>query len=164
MPPEPIIDHSTMDFNRIVAGKEDIRKLIPQRYEMEHLDGIVHLDTENHIVVGYKDVKADEFWVRGHFPNFPILPGVIMCECAAQLCSFYVCHLGLNQGNVVGFFGLENTRFRAVVKPGERLILLGKPIRLHRRQTIFNVQGFVGKTMAFHSDVIGVPLPAASGT
>jgi len=158
MPPEAIIDYTEMDFNRIVAGPEEIRKLNPQRFEMEHLDGIVHLDTENHIVVGYKDVRNDEFWVRGHMPGYPILPGVIMCECAAQLCSFYVCHLGMNNGDFVGFFGLENTRFRSVVKPGDRLVLLGKPIKLHRRQTIFNVQGFVDKTMAFHCDVIGVPL------
>ncbi|NDH07409.1 beta-hydroxyacyl-ACP dehydratase, partial [bacterium] len=62
MPPEAIIDYTEMDFNRIVAGPEEIRKLNPQRFEMEHLDGIVHLDTENHIVVGYKDVRHDEFW------------------------------------------------------------------------------------------------------
>jgi 3-hydroxyacyl-[acyl-carrier-protein] dehydratase len=44
------------------------------------------------------------------------------------------------------------------VKPGDRLVLVGKAIRLHRRQTIFNVQGFVGSIMAFHADILGVPL------
>ena len=42
--------------------------------------------------------------------------------------------------------------------PGDRLVLIGKVLRFHRRQTLFNVQGFVGKTMVFHADVIGVPL------
>jgi 3-hydroxyacyl-[acyl-carrier-protein] dehydratase len=49
-------------------------------------------------------------------------------------------------------------RFRNPVRPGDRLLLVGKAIRLNRRQTIFNVQGFVGGTMVFHADVIGVPL------
>jgi 3-hydroxyacyl-[acyl-carrier-protein] dehydratase len=44
------------------------------------------------------------------------------------------------------------------VRPGDRFVLIGKATRLHRRQTIFNVQGFVGTTMVFHADVIGVPL------
>jgi 3-hydroxyacyl-[acyl-carrier-protein] dehydratase len=53
---------------------------------------------------------------------------------------------------------MENVRFRGTVRPGDRLVLIGKATRLKRRQTLFNVQGFVGATMVFHADVIGVPL------
>ena len=49
-------------------------------------------------------------------------------------------------------------RFRGPVHPGDRLVLVGKGTRMNRRQTVFNVQGFVGNTMVFHADVIGVPL------
>ncbi len=59
-------------------------------------------------------------------------------------------------GSILGFGGLENVRFRGTVRPGDRLVLLGKGIKLHRRQTIFNVQGFVGKSLVFHADIIGV--------
>ena len=45
---------------------------------MEQLDGIVHVDRENHVIAGYKDVRPDEFWVRGHLPSYPLLPGVLM--------------------------------------------------------------------------------------
>ena len=55
-------------------------------------------------------------------------------------------------------YEIERVRFRNPVRPGDRLLLVGKAIRLNRRQTIFNVQGFVGNTMVFHADVIGVPL------
>ena len=58
----------------------------------------------------------------------------------------------------IGFLGLENVRFRSVVKPGDKLVLVGKSIKINRRQTIFSVQGFVGSTMAFHCEVIGGPL------
>lgn len=83
---------------------------------------------------------------------------MLMCEAAAQLCSYYIVSQKLMGGDFIGFGGLENVRFRAPVKPGDRLVLVGKSIRIHRRQTICNVQGFVGATMVFHADVVGVPL------
>jgi 3-hydroxyacyl-[acyl-carrier-protein] dehydratase len=91
-------------------------------------------------------------------PDYPLLPGVLLCEAAAQLASYYVVTEGLLKGDFVGFGGLENVRFRGVVRPGDRLVLVGKGISLNPRRTIFNVQGFVGSVMVFHADVIGVPL------
>src|SRR5450432_789763 len=106
MPPELHLDPSTLDLSRVVVSREELRRSNPQRYEMEHLDGIVYLDRENHVVVGYKDVRPDEFWVRGHMPGYPLLPGVLMCEAAAQMCSYYIVTAGLLQGDFVGFGGL----------------------------------------------------------
>ena len=91
-------------------------------------------------------------------PAYPLLPGVLMCEAAAQLCSYYVVTQGLLKGDFIGFGGLEDVRFRGLVRPGDRLVLIGKGIKIHRRQTKFNVQGFVGAKMVFHADVIGVPM------
>ena len=71
---------------------------------------------------------------------------------------YYIVTQGQTAGDFIGFGGLENVRFRAPVRPGDRLVLVGKGLRLHRRQTVFNVQGFVGSTMVFHADVLGVPL------
>jgi 3-hydroxyacyl-[acyl-carrier-protein] dehydratase len=65
---------------------------------------------------------------------------------------------GLLQGDFVGFGGMENVRFRGLVRPGDRLVLVGKGLKLHRRQTVFSVQGFVGTTMVFNADIIGVPM------
>ena len=79
---------------------------------MEQLTAIVLIDTEKHMIAGYKDVGADEFWVRGHLPGYPLYPGVLMCEAAAQLCSYYITTQGYAQGDFVGFSGLENVRFR----------------------------------------------------
>jgi 3-hydroxyacyl-[acyl-carrier-protein] dehydratase len=159
MPPELNLDPSQLDLTRVVADEEAIRGVLPQRFEMLQLSAVVLVDTERAIIAGYKDVRPDEFWVRGHMPNAPLLPGVLMCEAAAQLASFYIVkYSGLLTGNFIGFGGLENVRFRAPVRPGDRLVLVAKGQKLHRRQSIFNVQGFVGQTMAFHADVIGVPM------
>jgi 3-hydroxyacyl-[acyl-carrier-protein] dehydratase len=65
---------------------------------------------------------------------------------------------GLLQGDFIGFGGLENVRFRGPVRPGDRLVLVAKGLKVHRRQTVFNVQGFVGSTMVFNADIIGVPM------
>jgi 3-hydroxyacyl-[acyl-carrier-protein] dehydratase len=158
MPPETHIDPAQFDCNKILADQEAIRKVNPQRFEMEQLTAVVHLDPANKLIVGYKDIRPDEFWVRGHMPGYPLMPGVVMCEAAAQLCSYYTITQGLLHGDYVGFGGLENVRFRSPVHPGDRLLLIAKAKRLDRRRTVFNVQGFVGTTMAFHADVIGVPL------
>jgi 3-hydroxyacyl-[acyl-carrier-protein] dehydratase len=158
MPPELHFDPTQLDLGRVVADQDAIRRIIPQRFEMEQLTAIVYLDPQQNLIVGYKDVRPEEFWVRGHMPDYPLLPGVLMCEAAAQLCTYYIVTQGLLQGDFVGFGGLENVRFRSPVRPGDRLVLIAKGMRMHRRQTIFNVQGFVGKTMAFHADILGVPL------
>jgi 3-hydroxyacyl-[acyl-carrier-protein] dehydratase len=158
MPPELHLDPAEIDLNRILVDRAGLRAVNPQRFEMEQLDAIVFCDRERQVVVGYKDVREDEFWVRGHMPDYPLLPGVLMCEAAAQLASYYVVTEGILKGDFVGFGGLENVRFRGVVRPGDRLVLVGKALSLARRRSIFNVQGFVGSTMVFHGDVIGVPL------
>lgn len=159
MPPPPHLDPSSLDFGCIVADREAIRRANPQRFEMEQLDAIVYVDPAVHVLAGYKDVGSGEFWVRGHLPGYPLLPGVLMCEAAAQLCSYYIRQYGPDEGgDFIGFGGLEDVRFRIPVLPGERLVLVGKGKRLHRRQAVFNVQGFVGPIMVFHADVIGVPL------
>jgi 3-hydroxyacyl-[acyl-carrier-protein] dehydratase len=158
MPPEVHFDPAALDFGKVVVGPDEIRRVNPQRFEMEHLDAIVLIDRDQNIVAGYKDVRPDEFWVRGHMPGYPLLPGVLMCEAAAQLVSYYTVLTGLMHGDFLGFGGLENVRFRGPVRPGDRLVLIGKALRLHRRQTSFNVQGFVGSTMVFHGDIIGMPM------
>jgi 3-hydroxyacyl-[acyl-carrier-protein] dehydratase len=158
MPPQAHFDPSQLDFGNVVADREALRQINPQRFEMEQLDAIVHVDREQGLIVGYKDVRPDEFWVRGHMPGYPLMPGVLMCEAAAQLASYYVVITGLLHGDFIGFGGLEDVKFRGLVRPGDRLVLVGKGVRLDRRQTIFNVQGFVGTTMVFHGDVLGVPM------
>lgn len=158
MPPKAHFDVASIDPAQVVADKEAIRRLLPQRFEMEQLDAIVLLDDQARIIIGYKEVRHDEFWVRGHMPGYPLMPGVLMCEAAAQLVSYFIMALKLTDGDFLGFGGMENVRFRAPVRPGCRLMLVGKEIRYHRRQTIFNVQGFVGEAMAFEGDIIGVPL------
>jgi 3-hydroxyacyl-[acyl-carrier-protein] dehydratase len=158
MPPAALIDPSTIDFSRPLVDREGIRLYNPQRYEMEQLTAIVSIDVENHLIVGFKDVRADEFWVRGHMPDYPLMPGVLICEAAAQLSSYYSKHVNLIDNGFIGFGGMEDVRFRGQVRIGDRLIIVAKATRVHRRQTIFDTQGFVGSNMVFQGRIIGVPI------
>ncbi len=158
MPPPLHCDLGGLNFDRVVADREAIRRVNPQRFEMEQLTAVVHLDPAQGLTVGYCDIAPDVFWARGHMPDYPIMPGVLQCEAAAQLCSFYIAAQKLVQCDFIGFGGMENVRFRGLVRPGDRLVLVSKLLKFNRRQTLFNVQGFVGTTMVFHADIIGVPM------
>jgi 3-hydroxyacyl-[acyl-carrier-protein] dehydratase len=157
--PAPHYDLSRIDFGRVIADIHGIREYLPQRHYMEMLTAIVHVEpAPAHLVIGYKDVREDEFWVSGHMPRYPLLPGVLMIETAAQLSAYYTMSQKVTEGVLMGLGGVENTRFRRSVHPGERLVLVGKGLRVRPRMTLFNVQGFVGDELAFHTDVIGVGL------
>jgi 3-hydroxyacyl-[acyl-carrier-protein] dehydratase len=160
MPPVAIIDPAEIDTSKILVDQEGIRRANPQRFEMEQLSAIILMDEERHLIVGYKDVRQDEFWVRGHMPDYPLMPGVMLCETAAQLCSYYSAASNLLHDRFLGFGGMEDVRFRGQVRPGQRLVMVGKAMRLNRRQTIFDTQGFVDGQMVFHGRIIGVPLPS----
>jgi 3-hydroxyacyl-[acyl-carrier-protein] dehydratase len=156
MPPALFFDLSKIDLSgEPVFTKADIEKENPQRYEMQHLDGILWYDKPSRLILGYKDVTENEFWVRGHIPERPLMPGVIMIECAAQLLSFYVKRVFGVEG-FIGFSGIESAKFRGQVKPGDRLLLLGHITSIKSRKFTAEIQGVVGDTMVFETNVSGM--------
>ena len=154
-----IIDPATLDYSNVIADQEEIRKYNPQRFEMEQLTAIVYEDLENHVCAGYKDITHEEFWVRGHMPNMPLMPGVVMLEAAAQMCSYFSQKYDLLGADMVGFGGLEDVRFRDPVIPGDRLTLACGMTRLRRgRIVVTRFQGFVRNNIAqiaVHAFLIG---------
>jgi 3-hydroxyacyl-[acyl-carrier-protein] dehydratase len=152
-------DLAALDYSRLVAGPDEIRAVNPQRYEFELLSGIVHVDPARHVVVGFKDLAADDFWTRGHMPGFPLFPGVLMCEAAAQLCGwYYISQKVGDPGVLLGLGGIDEARFVRAVRPGERLVMVGTGVKIHRRMTKFRVVGTVAGEKAFELVVAGVPL------
>jgi 3-hydroxyacyl-[acyl-carrier-protein] dehydratase len=163
MPPEVMFDVSTVDDGRILYDTSRIMEVNPQRFEMQQLTAIVHIDTALNLIVGYKDVSDSEFWVRGHMPGFPLMPGVIMCEAGAQLIGLYSKKHLLVDGDFIVFSGMDAVRFRGQVKPGDRFWLAGKAIKVNRRQITFDVQGFVSGKMVFEGTLVGMPFTPQDG-
>ena len=153
-----ILDFSEYDVNRVVADIETIRRYNPQRFEMEQLTAICHEDPVRQVCVGYKDLGPDEFWVRGHMPGMPLMPGVMMCEAAAQIASYYGQRHKLMEG-MIGFGGMEDVRFRDVVRPGQRFVIVVHLLKARRGLLICDFQGFVGQTMVVEGIIKGTPLP-----
>jgi 3-hydroxyacyl-[acyl-carrier-protein] dehydratase len=161
VPRDLILDCSQFDFNHVVADLETIRRYNRQRFEMEQLTAIFYQDAERQVVAGYKDHSHDEFWVRGHLPGMPVLPGVLMCEAAAQLCSYYTTRYELlGPKVVVGFGGLDEVRFRGTVRPGERLVIVAELLKVRvGAMIVCRFQEFARQTLICEGQIRGVPLP-----
>ncbi|MFO1020458.1 MAG: 3-hydroxyacyl-ACP dehydratase FabZ family protein [Planctomycetales bacterium] len=157
----PLYDPLSFDFDNPLFGIETIRSINAQRHEMEQLTGIVHVDRERHGIVGFKDVTDQEFWVSGHMPGFPLMPGVIICECVAQLASFYARKFDLLAGDVLGFGGINHVRFRSPVHPGSRLVLMALCTKVRSKKlATFDFQAWVGETLSAEGELLGIGIPA----
>ncbi|MFI4911492.1 MAG: 3-hydroxyacyl-ACP dehydratase FabZ family protein [Sedimentisphaeraceae bacterium JB056] len=155
MPPKFLFDIDNIDLNQVLFGKEEILKYNPQDHEMQQLDAVVWYDKENHYSLGYKDVTDKEFWVRGHIPGRPIMPGVVMIEAAAQLSSVYMKKIYGLEG-FIGFASIESARFRGTVVPGDRLYMLCHISKMRSRKYTATVQGIVNGQMVFDCEISGM--------
>jgi 3-hydroxyacyl-[acyl-carrier-protein] dehydratase len=154
-----ILDPSKYDLNHVIADIEEIRRYNRQRFEMEQLTAIVYEDRDSAVCVGYKDLGPNEFWARGHMPGRPLMPGVVMCEAAAQLASYFTQKYKLMNTSVVGFGGLKDVRFRGVVQPGERFVIVARLLKVRSTILTSEFQCLVRDNMVCEGVLMGIPLP-----
>ena len=157
MPPKPIIPLESIDLENILYDREAIRTINPHRHEMEQIDAICLMDPDQVVVAGFRDVRDDEFWVRGHIPGRPLLPGVLMAEAAAQACTYYYKRC-TDDDRFLGFGGIDKWKFRGTVVPGDRLIIIAKNIELKSRRAVFQTQGVVDGRVVFEGIITGMPV------
>lgn len=158
MPTKLLCDLEGINPEHVEFSRDQIRQLNPQRHEFEQLDVITLYRPEENLIVGVRNLREDEFWVRGHLPGRPIFPGVLMLESAAQLCSFF-CLKTLNSKLPFGFGGADRVRFRKIVTVGDRFILIGKGQVVTPRRSLFQTQGVVNGQLAFEASILGIALP-----
>jgi 3-hydroxyacyl-[acyl-carrier-protein] dehydratase len=154
MPPQLLFDISKIDLEQVLFDQQGVREANPQRGDMEQLNAIVFADGSKGQILGYKDVRADEFWVEGHIPGRPLLPGVLMIESAAQLASFYTRRY-VGWKGFIGFGGVDECKFRMQVLPGCRMYLLGLKVWERHRRIACKVQGLVNGSVAFETQITG---------
>ena len=157
MPPQLLYDISAIDLNKVLYDREAIRKVNPQRGDMEQLNAIVYAVPEQGRIIGYKDVRDDEFWVEGHIPGRPLLPGVLMIEAGAQLASFYTRKF-VGWKGFIGFGGADAIRFRAPVTPGQRLYIVGQKMWERHHRIECKIQGLVDGAIVFEAAIVGTEL------
>lgn len=154
-----LIDLSTIDWNTVIVTKEQIRQYNPHRFEMELLTGIVYENDEKRIAVGFQDVPADAFWCRGHMPGFPLMPGVIICECAAQLASYFAIKLECISQGIVGLGGLDQVKFRGIVRPGDRLVLITRLAKVRHNMMVIDFEAAVENEIVAEGQIKGIAIP-----
>ncbi len=108
---------------------QQIKEIIPHRYPFLLVDRIVEIEDEKR-AVGIKNVSANEEFFNGHFPDYPVMPGVLIVEALAQVGAVAMLKKEENRGKLAFFAGIDNCRFKRQVKPGDQLRLEVEIIRI----------------------------------
>lgn len=101
---------------------EEIQKIIPHRYPFLLIDRIIEIEPGKKSK-GIKNVTANESFFAGHFPGYPVMPGVLIVEALAQVGAVSILSLEENKGKIAFFAGIDGFRFKKQVVPGDQLLL-----------------------------------------
>lgn len=140
---------TTMDIHKIL-------KLLPHRYPILLVDRVLSVEKGKHIKA-VKNVTINEDFFNGHFPNRPVMPGVLMLEALAQtaaLLSFETLGHALDENTVYYFAGIDNARFKRPVEPGDQLILEAELERAKAGIYKFKVWASVDGERAVEADIL----------
>ncbi|NCC83253.1 MAG: beta-hydroxyacyl-ACP dehydratase [Clostridia bacterium] len=105
----------------MLYDREAIKQVLPHREPFLLIDTIEAIQDKT--IIGTKQVTGDEFWVPGHFPQEPVMPGVLICETIAQIGAFYVLSRPEYKGKIAYFGRMDKVRFKNKVVPGDLLRL-----------------------------------------
>jgi 3-hydroxyacyl-[acyl-carrier-protein] dehydratase len=137
----------------------DVRRLLPHRYPFLLVDRVLECVKGSHIKT-LKNVTANEPFFPGHFPNRPVMPGVIIIEALAQtagLLAFVTADVVPDDSTRFFFVGIDKARFRKPVEPGDQLILTAKLERSMRGIWKFNTVAYVGEHEVTSAELMVAP-------
>ena len=155
MASEPLFDMSLFDPDRVLVDIEGINAVNPQRFEFQQLHGVCYIDRDAGHLAGVRNVREDEFWVRGHIPGRPIFPGVLMVETSAQLVSYYIMSTFPERG-FMGFGAVTDVKFRGAVVPGQRIVMLAKTAEIRKRRAVGLTQAWVDGKLVYEGTITGM--------
>ena len=141
------------DRSGVTINLNDIKRMIPHRYPFLMIDKVIDL-TEGVSATGIKNVTCNEPHFPGHFPEQPIMPGVLIVEAMAQTAAVLVAKsLGLVDHNfLVYFLSIDRAKFRKPVEPGDVLNLFVNVVRNRGKTWKFSGRAMVGKNLVMESD------------
>lgn len=156
-----LFDLDGLDLSRTVADRQTIGRQNPHRDHLALLDSILWHSADYKQGVAVWHVKPTEFWVSGHFPGRPLLPGVLQLEAGAQL-GVWLYNSRYSQPKLAAFTRIDDAVFRGQVVPGDDLYLLADEIKVSERRFESLIQGVVGGKVVFDGRIQGISLGVAT--
>ena len=124
-------------------NREEIKEFLPHREPMLLVDWT---EKDGDVIRSTYHVTGEEWFLRGHFPDFPVVPGVVVCEIMAQSCTL-VLGEGL-KGHTPFYAGLDKVRFKQMVRPGDTIEVVAKPIAIRGALYVLGAQATVDGNLA----------------
>jgi 3-hydroxyacyl-[acyl-carrier-protein] dehydratase len=153
---EPLFDLSAIDLNAVAMPPEEVGRLNPQCGAMRQLDHVIWVDNDAGRALGVKHISDEEFWVPLHIPGRPLMPGVLMIEAAAQLCSAFFLKFRADGPRFLGFTRCNEAVFRGQVLPGDTLYLLSEEVETRPRRFVSRTQAMVDDRLVFEATITGM--------
>jgi 3-hydroxyacyl-[acyl-carrier-protein] dehydratase len=124
---------SPLDLSAVVFTAEQIQEILPHRYPFLLVDRIVEFAPADY-AIGIKNVTIGEPFFQGHFPDRPIMPGVLIVEAMAQVGGIVLTKMPEALGRLALFAGIDGVRFRRPVIPGDRLVMTTQLLTVRRKR------------------------------
>jgi 3-hydroxyacyl-[acyl-carrier-protein] dehydratase len=138
---------SVMDVNEILA-------ILPHRYPFMLVDRITEVDVENKRIVGFKNLTFNEPFFQGHFPQEPIMPGVMQLEAMAQVAGILLNKVNDKEGEIAYFMSIDKAKFRRKVVPGDVLRMEIEVTRWRTRMAGVQCKAYVGDELACQAELM----------
>ena len=122
-----------------VLDINEIKKILPHRYPMLLVDRILELEPMKR-AVGIKNITANEMQFLGHFPNEPIMPGVLLIEAMAQVGGVAMLYPEENRGKIAVFGKIDNVRFRKQVVPGDQVVTTAEVVKIRGNMGVMHCE------------------------
>lgn len=131
----------------------EIMKILPHRYPMLLVDRVLECDDKERIV-GIKNLTATESYFQGHFPDDPVMPGVLQLEAMAQVAGILVNRVSQCEGAIAYFLAVDNARFRKILRPGDQLRIEVQMTRSRAKMWRVHGQVIVDGEVACEADLM----------
>lgn len=132
---------------------DKIQEILPHRYPFLLVDRIIEFE-EGKRAVGIKNVSANEGFFSGHFPKYPVMPGVLIMECLAQVGAIILLSKKEYAGRIPLFAGMDEVRFKRQVRPGDQLRLEVNVLKLRHGVGVAEGKAYVGDELAASGKVM----------